>query len=446
MKTKIIYAAMSVLMWTACNESKYELENLVPEEYHKVLSFKNSGTADLTLYDTGEDNTYTLSVYKGGSDPDLTASVDIRTLTQEALDSLYSVPEAKNYKALGAECFSLDYPRVDFKSGERYKIVTVSIKVENVQNSIQKEPEATWVLPFYLSSAENDSINADKNEVFIKIKEVLTPTVGFTTSSIVYASYEYGFSVDTAKVEYGLDTDNRWDIECNFAVDLDYVKEYNEKNGTSFAVLPEGRYSLSETGKLPSGTKTSELPVLIDGKGLEPGEYMLPVRMAKASLFDVSQNSVVPLVIRVFGKRLDRAGWSITANTEEKSGEGAGNGIAKCVLDGDLNTFWHSQWSGGSVALPHELVIDVKKTVTFSNIGLQQRQHSDYRDVKAGVFYVSSDNENWVEVGSFNMEKILEEQIFFIHPTKGRYFKVLITESNRNGSSSLSELYAYGTE
>ena len=30
-------ACLAVLLLTACDESKYELENLVPEEYHKVL-------------------------------------------------------------------------------------------------------------------------------------------------------------------------------------------------------------------------------------------------------------------------------------------------------------------------------------------------------------------------------------------------------------------------
>ena len=34
-------ACLAVLLLTACDESKYELENLVPEEYHKVLYINN---------------------------------------------------------------------------------------------------------------------------------------------------------------------------------------------------------------------------------------------------------------------------------------------------------------------------------------------------------------------------------------------------------------------
>ena len=86
MKTKLILAAGALIILGACNESKYELENLVPEQYHKVMYINNSGTKDLTLYNTGEDNTYNLSIYKGGSEPGLTANVNIGVLPQETDD------------------------------------------------------------------------------------------------------------------------------------------------------------------------------------------------------------------------------------------------------------------------------------------------------------------------------------------------------------------------
>ena len=129
---------------------------------------------------------------------------------------------------------------------------------------------------------------------------------------------------------------------------------------------------------------------------------------------------------------------------KEKSGEGVGNGVATSLLDGNINTFWHSQWQGGSINLPHELVVDVKEVVTFSHIGLTERQHAQYKDVKAGEFFVSSDKQTWTSVGKFKAEQVYENQIFPITPTKGRYFKIQITESNREQNSSLAEIYAYG--
>ena len=75
--------------------------------------------------------------------------------------------------------------------------------------------------------------------------------------------------------------------------------------------------------------------------------------------------------------------------------------------------------------------VDTKTEHTFTQFALMQRQNESYTDTKSGKFYVSSDKENWTEVGRFSMEKILDRQVFGVTPTKGRYFKVSIEESYR---------------
>ena len=96
--------------------------------------------------------------------------------------------------------------------------------------------------------------------------------------------------------------------------------------------------------------------------------------------------------------------------------------------------------------LPHEIGVDMKKETTLTNISLTERQHDSYRDVKGGEFFVSSDKLNWTAVGTFEAQKVLEEQIFSITPTKGRYFKIKITDSYRASNSSLAEIHAYGID
>ena len=98
------------------------------------------------------------------------------------------------------------------------------------------------------------------------------------------------------------------------------------------------------------------------------------------------------------------------------------------------------------IPLPHEIVVDMKKETTLTNISLTERQHDSYRDVKGGEFFVSSDKLNWTAVGAFEAQKVLEEQIFSITPTKGRYFKIKITDSYRASNSSLAEINAYGID
>ena len=52
--------------------------------------------------------------------------------------------------------------------------------------------------------------------------------------------------------------------------------------------------------------------------------------------------------------------WKIVSfTTEEASGEGSNNGHAKHLIDGNVETFWHSRWQGGSDPLPYEIIIDM---------------------------------------------------------------------------------------
>lgn len=436
--------AGSLLLLGACDESKYDLDSLVPEQYHKILYVNNSGKQEVTLYDTGESYAYTFSIFKSGSEPSLTASADIYVLTQEELDNEYSDPEAVNYKLIGTDCYSIESTHLDFSATDRYKPVTVSLDPENIKSMITANPDAVWVLPLQVVS-ENDSVNSEKNELFLQITGVITPSFGFESSAVSVKEYSYGSAV-TEKVALGLDTENSWEINCEFAVDDAYRTAYNTKNKTIFQALPDGSYSFQDQMTLSPGTTNTELAVTINADQLEPSDYMLPIRIESVSIFGISStNDVYPLTIRILGPLLDRTSWTIEANTQEPSGEGSGNGVPSCALDGDLSTYWHSSWQSGTHALPHELIIDTKESYTFTQFGLVQRQHDSYMDAGTGVFYVSDDKVNWTEVGTFTMKKIHATQNFTLEtPVQGRYFKVQITQSNRDLNTSLAEIYAYG--
>ena len=66
MKINMILLAGCLISLGACDESKYDLEQLVPEQYHKILRVNNGGKQELTLYDTNDDFVYTFSVVKTG--------------------------------------------------------------------------------------------------------------------------------------------------------------------------------------------------------------------------------------------------------------------------------------------------------------------------------------------------------------------------------------------
>lgn len=445
MKIRTILLTGCLISLGACDESKYDLDQLVPERYHKILYLENSGKQDLTLYDTDENNVYTLSVVKAGSQPDLPANADVSVLTQEELDKR-SNQDGIVYKRISEDSYSLDETHLDFGTSDRYKEVTISLNPQKIKASLESEPDAVWVLPLQVVSA-SDSVNAEKNEAFLQIKAVVMPALGFKNTSVVLKKYDYGtVTTITENVLIGLDTDNKWELECELEVDAEYVATYNTANGTVFQSLPENGYSMVQSMKFPNGTTDSKLAVTINADQLKPGDYMLPIRIKSVNLFEISSTKALyPLTIRIAGPQLNRAGWIVEANTEELTGElGNNSGPVNRILDGDLTTYWHSQWQNGSHDLPHELIIDAKKEHTFAQLAMMHR--SGYTDVGSGTFHISSDKNSWTKVGNFTMKKEQGTQMFGITPTKGRYIKIVINQSNRDTNSALAEVYAYGLE
>lgn len=441
MKIKTILLTGGLVLLAACSESKYDVDQLVPQEYHKILYVNNSGKQEVVLYDTGEDNMYTLSVFKSGSEPTLTANATIRLLTQEELDEEYSTPEAVNYKIIGENSYSIEDTQLDFSSTERYKLVNIALAPQAVKDDMETDPDAVWVLPLLVTS-ETDSINADKNELFLKITGVVTPTIGFTTTAVEVKDYSYGNVSISEKAELGLDVENKWDITCGIGIDAGYVDDYNRKNGTNYQMLPENSYTLPESVDLPVGTTKTSATVTIDGSSLTPGDYMLPVCISNASVFEVSSAKAVhPLAIRIVGPQLDRSGWTAEGTTEEP-GEGGG-GLPKHMLDGKSDTYWHSAWANGNAEPPFDLIVDTKGQYTFTQLAMVQRG-GGYTDTKDGIFYISSDKATWTEVGRFRMAQNADVQMFSIIPTKGQYIKITINSSYRAPYCSLSEFYAYG--
>ena len=128
-------------------------------------------------------NIYSFSVIKAGSDQTSTAAVTINTLTQEEVDSKYSELEGVNYKVISPNAYSFDKFQLDFSADERYKLVNISLNPREVLAALENDPSAIWVLPIQVSS-QTDSINANKDQLFLQLKEVIMPSIGFNNSYV----------------------------------------------------------------------------------------------------------------------------------------------------------------------------------------------------------------------------------------------------------------------
>ncbi|MBC8986301.1 discoidin domain-containing protein [Pedobacter sp. N36a] len=134
--------------------------------------------------------------------------------------------------------------------------------------------------------------------------------------------------------------------------------------------------------------------------------------------------------------------YVITATSEELTGEGAVNGRANAMIDGDNNTFWHSQWNGATGQMPHTIVLDVATSTTVKGLYFITRNSADQlpKDIEV---YVSEDKTNWTKVGSKQLARLQGQKIEYLFPAEktGRYFKVVILNNHSNSPyAALAEL------
>lgn len=112
--------------------------------------------------------------------------------------------------------------------------------------------------------------------------------------------------------------------------------------------------------------------------------------------------------------------WSIQSfSSNETSGEPAGNGPARLVLDGKNDTYWHTAWSGGQQGTyPHYLVFRHNGEVTVQRIvitGDSKHSSAQYR-AKTVEVRLRSKSGSWSVVGKYELANAETQEITFDRP------------------------------
>jgi hypothetical protein len=123
--------------------------------------------------------------------------------------------------------------------------------------------------------------------------------------------------------------------------------------------------------------------------------------------------------------------------TESQDGHGEN------AVDGNPNTYWHTQWHGTSPGLPHEIIIELLPPSVIKGFTYLPRQdESDNGTIKDYEFYVSDDGKNFgqpVKKGTFEPDK--GEKIETFEPIKCRFIKIrAISEINGLPWASAAEI------
>jgi hypothetical protein len=130
----------------------------------------------------------------------------------------------------------------------------------------------------------------------------------------------------------------------------------------------------------------------------------------------------------------------VKVDSEETNSQN--NGGEKAV-DGNPNTYWHTQWDDDSPGLPHEIIIELDPPCVIKGFTYLPRQDaSDHGTIKDYEFYVSKDGKNFgkpVNKGAFESGK--DEKIETFNPVKCRFIKLkAISEVNGLPWTSAAEI------
>ncbi|MCS2261356.1 discoidin domain-containing protein [Bacteroides thetaiotaomicron] len=140
----------------------------------------------------------------------------------------------------------------------------------------------------------------------------------------------------------------------------------------------------------------------------------------------------------------------MTANTEEKTGKVSAayphNGQTISLIDGEINTFWHSKWQGGEVAPPYEIILDMGKENSVSQLGLIARQNA-LTSMNLEI-YAGDDGETWNLIGKYFFDgSIKTEQMVPVKACDARWIRIYIpTLGSGSSVGHLAEIYVYGTD
>ncbi|KOH43091.1 DUF4998 domain-containing protein [Sunxiuqinia dokdonensis] len=147
----------------------------------------------------------------------------------------------------------------------------------------------------------------------------------------------------------------------------------------------------------------------------------------------------------VVAAQIDRSTWDVTDFSSEEPAEGDPNGRVIAALDGDLGTFWHTQWNGGSPDYPHYFVVDMKQQVKILAVECFRRQGDDRGQAKYKI-HTSDDGVNFVDQGTFDFDNKIDagQMASLAFMPEARYIKYEAIEGPNN-FAFLAEFYVYGT-
>lgn len=360
MKNKLWFLSLvctALFISVACDDNKDEFL----EDYKTILSIKNSGEVPFTLYKiAGEDGEYRVIVNKGGAVLNAETSIQAEVVDKATLE-MYNLENGTEYVTLPSHTYELGQTDLRFASSDLYKQIDVKFKTEQIYEL--PKIEGDYVLPIRLIQSP-DSINRKKNLVFVK-PLIVVPSIYLTKNGYVYNAFTDQEDQLTFKLPITMPFTNKWDFDCTITIDETLLDDYNKVSGVDYALLPASSYTLPPKVSFTALDDEKTIDIEVKREGLSYGNYILPIYLSSCSkpdfVIDEARKSCLYGISYV--PDISKLGRVPLTESTLTSNSHAAEGSIAAMLDGDVNTYFHSDYSG-SVPAPHylEVAFDEQKT------------------------------------------------------------------------------------
>lgn len=241
------------------------------------------------------------------------------------------------------------------------------------------------------------------------------------------------------------------DIGITLAEDLqafDSLNVIRELNGLPpYERFPQGAYQIDKLNlTIPKGGLSSDLTTLTYmPEAFDPEtDYLLPLSIESAAGYSINPatKTIFFIAPKLQERRANTSGWVGTASSEQDNGW-ENTGLASALLDGDLNTIWHSQYSPARPGYPHWLSFEMPAPTYVTKVAVAPRQNNANGPTKLKL-EGSADGTTWFDL-SDELEFDPSNKSFQEYPIEAQYLQKIRLNLLEGGQdvSFLAEFAVY---
>ena len=390
MKRHIKQFCLPVLAALAAACSDFDLQDQFDAEFHKVVGVsENVFQSDdvQTFYNLGIDGNVRFHISRGGSDPSLTATVSLTSMTAEEIAEYTSF-----YTALPTEYFTLP-ESVTFAPGEERKAVDVNLtgdQIAALKSALdEREPDALpYALAVKLSSEDGTTVKSDKAYFIRPVIVNDTPDLTIGPEDHTYKATDEETILFFKRGETELTVDMALaaalpvDVKATVEIDAALLEAFNAAHGIhTEAVVEMERTEL----EYPAGTTSVGVKLTADD-----------------SRFDRKEDVVVPLLVKLDYLNIERKVFVVFGNAvplnkemirfgDDKPADYSMGTFPDNLIDGDKETSittggGNGQWwyNYDNDYYGHSIIIDLGDTA-ISELCLRYQTRTSLETLPGGT-------------------------------------------------------------